>query len=217
MRDKAIGRVAIFAVVGLLGFWVSATGIASAAPTTGQASSTATQKPISIHPSSQRQVRSIRHGTRHAVRLKKQKTQVASKGASKVASQASPADKTDLPADTNKPSGKSQANVFTMPASVANANAQLIEAAPDTAQNQKVAPDQQSNTTDEQATPYMVAADQINDIDLAATGLPAPKLMAVSVENRDDTDIAQTSLIGRIFIAIGGLLTIGSAVRMFMV
>jgi hypothetical protein len=216
MRDKAVGRIAILSVLGLCLFWISGSSTASAATTASQGTSAGTQKPITIHPTARRQVRSIRRGTRHAARSTKQKTQVASQAAPQ-ASDKQASDKTDVAADKEKQSGKPQGNVFTMPASVANANAQFIETAPDTAQNQQAAPDQQSAAPNEQAAPYMVAADQINDIDLAATGLPAPKLMTVTMENRDDTDLTQTSVIGRIFIAIGGLLTIGSAVRMFIV
>lgn len=102
----------------------------------------------------------------------------------------------------------------TIPASLANANAQLLDSDAQAAGITLAQATEES--VDGEAARYVVAADQMNDIDRAASGLPPPRPMSVTVEPRDDTDLAQTSLIGRIFIAIGGLLTIGSAVRMFI-
>lgn len=69
-----------------------------------------------------------------------------------------------------------------------------------------------------------VAATELNDIDRAAsTNDPAPKVTAqrigydqrqVTASNTDTWD--QTSLIGKIFVAFGGLLTLASAARLFI-
>jgi hypothetical protein len=73
------------------------------------------------------------------------------------------------------------------------------------------------------ANTEMVAADQLNEVDrsLGDDKAPAPTLsMAVAqapygTSNIDST-WSQTSLIGKIFVAFGGLLTVASAARMFM-
>ena len=81
----------------------------------------------------------------------------------------------------------------------------------------------------------MVAADQLNDVDRAlheASTPPAPPLalaigpdlrgaaapvMASSSRNSSESSTwDQTSLIGKIFIGFGALLTMASAARMFM-
>jgi hypothetical protein len=82
----------------------------------------------------------------------------------------------------------------------------------------------------------LVAADELNDVDralsengnddkdkapaatlaLAAAQAPAPAQTQAAVVSTDDSAWSQTSLIGKIFIAFGGLLTLASAARMFM-
>ena len=71
----------------------------------------------------------------------------------------------------------------------------------------------------------MVAPDQVNDVDrtMSQDSAPAPTLsMAVapmpssaSMSNVDST-WGRTSLIGKVFVAVGGLLTLASAARMFI-
>jgi hypothetical protein len=69
----------------------------------------------------------------------------------------------------------------------------------------------------------MVAADQVNEADrsVSSDNAQAPTLsMAVAQApygtNNIDSTWSQTSLIGKIFVAFGGLLTVASAARMFM-
>jgi hypothetical protein len=83
----------------------------------------------------------------------------------------------------------------------------------------------------------LVAADELNDVDralsengnddkdkapsatlaMAAAQAQAPaQIQAAAVVSPDDSTWSQTSLIGKIFIAFGGLLTLASAARMFM-
>jgi hypothetical protein len=124
-----------------------------------------------------------------------------------------------------------------IPQSVANANAQLPSGdtptrdaaqamsarAYDLLQN---APD---NSADARPAPgtQVVSADQLNDVDralqsasaaptqtTAAAEPPAPPVVANSSGESSTWD--QTSLIGRIFIGFGALLTMASAARMFM-
>jgi hypothetical protein len=126
-----------------------------------------------------------------------------------------------------------------MPASVANANAQLVS--PGTpAGNAQAMTDRANNIlqaapADAQATAAapVVAADQLNDVDrtlqestpttapvtLASAEAPAATasqpVAAASAGNESST-WDQTSLIGKIFIGFGALLTMASAARMFM-
>jgi len=122
-------------------------------------------------------------------------------------------------------------NSLAIPASVANANAQLTSA--DTPAGNARAMSARANdilqTAEAQpaAGSQVVAADQLNDVDralhegqppaakmaLASAEAPAALVMASSQES---STWDQTSLIGKIFIAFGALLTMASAARMFM-
>lgn len=87
----------------------------------------------------------------------------------------------------------------------------------------------------EQATPpaadsagasEIVAPDQLNELDRAAEDKPAltlakatidtPPATAAAATAENNTPWEQTSVIGKIFIALGGVLTLASAARMFM-
>jgi hypothetical protein len=120
---------------------------------------------------------------------------------------------------------------------VANANAQLASAdtpagkakAMSARANEilQTAPD---NAADAQpaAETQVVSADQLNDVDraLRETTRPAPTLAMAAAEAPAATVMAagsnessiwdQTSLIGKIFIGFGALLTMASAARMFI-
>jgi hypothetical protein len=132
-----------------------------------------------------------------------------------------------------------------LPPTVANANAQLASAdgAADSAtalssQARDRLQLMAANQPEAQAEPpaqntELVAADQLNEVDRAlgengdekdkapsatlamAVAQAAPQTQAAAVSN-DDSAWSQTSLIGKIFIAFGGLLTLASAARMFM-
>ena len=77
----------------------------------------------------------------------------------------------------------------------------------------------------------VVSSDEVNDVDraMAAPAEPAPTLALASVNasepvttvqaasaSDDNSSWAQASLIGKIFIGFGGLLTLASAVRMLI-
>jgi hypothetical protein len=69
----------------------------------------------------------------------------------------------------------------------------------------------------------MVSADEFTDLDRAAwEANQMPKLMKLTASDShaelrdDDSKWAQTSTIGKMFVAFGALLTLGSAIRMFM-
>lgn len=123
-----------------------------------------------------------------------------------------------------------------IPASVADANAQLTSADTPTGNAARsisargddipqAAPDRPADVQPA-ADAQVVSADQFNDVDralreapptatlaMASTGTPAAPVMA----NRNETTAwDQSSLIGKIFIGFGALLTMASAARMFM-
>jgi hypothetical protein len=126
----------------------------------------------------------------------------------------------------------------TIPASVANANAQF--ATPDTPADDAKAMAARANTivqstvdvpadTQPATDAQVVTPDQLNDVDrsLRDRAPPAGTLAVASAEppaatavvpaaNTDPSAWDQTSLIGKIFIGFGALLTMASAARMFM-
>jgi hypothetical protein len=121
-----------------------------------------------------------------------------------------------------------------MPDSVANANAELpADTSSETPQTVSARADNLFNAiggtpaatvaTPAAAAADVVAEDQLNELDRAATDdkpvltLASATLDApVVVSNDDSTALDKTSLIGKIFIACGGLLTLASAARMFI-
>jgi hypothetical protein len=127
-------------------------------------------------------------------------------------------------------------NVPAIPASVANANAQLTSAyAADSASAMTA----MANTmllaaADKPASPdaqgaadaALVSSDQLNDVDRALQQTPSTQTIAmasaepaaavVMASGNESSTSDQTSLIGKIFIAFGALLTMASAARMFM-
>jgi hypothetical protein len=155
------------------------------------------------------------------------------------AAQKSTADKKAMEADAAASSGDRSTAI---PPLVANANAQL--ASPDTPTGSAKAMSARANNilaaaadsppdTQPAADAQVVAADQLNDLDRAlqeskpvlqenkppaatlamvTANAPAP----VMARSDDNSTWDQTSLIGKIFIAFGALLTMASAARMFM-
>jgi hypothetical protein len=125
-----------------------------------------------------------------------------------------------------------------IPPAVANANAQLqagdtpadnaLKIAAAQADNALKTAKQNDQAQNDQAkapaaNTELVSADQLNEVDrsLSDDKAPAPTLsMAVAqapaVARNSDSSWDQASLIGKIFIAFGGLLTFASAARMFM-
>jgi hypothetical protein len=123
----------------------------------------------------------------------------------------------------------------TLPLSVANANAQL--AAADTPENSARAMTTRANDITQAAADAqpataspLVAPDQLNDVDralreetppqqttLAMASAEPPAAPTARVPASDESSTwDQTTLIGKIFIGFGALLTLASAARMFM-
>ena len=126
-----------------------------------------------------------------------------------------------------------------IPPSVANANAQLASAdAPaGSAKAMSAAaptrfcwPPPTSRPTPAGRDTQVVAADQLNDVDRALQREPADcaghglgrrrqarrRRRAATASSNESSTWDQTSLIGKIFIGFGALLTMASAARMFM-
>jgi hypothetical protein len=174
----------------------------------------------------------IRHASRHWRSYAHHKSgQVALKS-----SPAKKPDATDSAANGDIPTA--------IPPLVANANAQLATAdAPDsnakamTARANEMLQGAQDNIpraaaekpADAQpaAETQVLPPDQLNDVDrtLPASAASAPAQATASADSPDEPVVAssddsssvdRTSLIGKIFMACGGVLTLASAVRMFM-
>jgi hypothetical protein len=215
MTIKASGRSALILATGLLvGF--AGPSLASPGNAAAVAKAETVGAPVSL----------TKHASRH---LKK----YAHRSSGKVAPKASDDNKADA-ADDGDPSSA-------IPPSVANANAQLssadtpsgnaakamtarandiLQTAPGSAADAPSAADSQ-----------IVSADQLNDVDralhetrpssatlaMASADAPAtPAAPAMAASSNDPSAWDQTSLIGKIFIGFGALLTMASAARMFM-
>ena len=119
---------------------------------------------------------------------------------------------------------------------LANANAQLVDAdaakatAPASPTEKpaaaEAAPPSRPAAEKQDAQPgavELVSAEEFNELDRAAWDAnQLPKLMQLKASDAhaelrdDDSRWAQTSTIGKIFVAFGAMLTLGSAIRMFM-
>jgi hypothetical protein len=165
----------------------------------------------------------------HAARKTEHKAKVAKAKPAEPAEDAAPAAVAD------------DAGKATLPASIADANAQAPNNEPATDPFAQVRPapanplqadtllksvgaeSRQDAVTPEPGA-QVVAPDELNEIDRAASeSRPALTLAsatldppAAAVTSADDTTWDKTSLIGKVFIAFGGLLTMASAARMFM-
>jgi hypothetical protein len=125
------------------------------------------------------------------------------------------------------------ARLSAIPAAVANANAAL-PAIDTPAGNAQAMTARANDNLQADAPPatdtQVVAADQLNDVDralresnppaapvaLASAEAPATPAAPVMANSNESSTWDQTSLIGKIFIGFGALLTMASAARMFM-
>jgi len=143
----------------------------------------------------------------------------------------------DQPAATDDGDAASAIPSSGIPPSVANANAQLTAADTPTGSAKAIsgaisgrpndvaqsASDNTDNTRPANTTP-VVSADQLNDVDRAlheseppaATATTDPAAAPVAATGNEASSWDQASLIGKIFIGFGALLTMASAARMFM-
>ncbi len=221
MIIKASGRSALILATGL---FVCLAGPSQAAPggdTATTRAESATGTPIKLNKYAK----------------PRQSKKIAQRKSVKVALKSSAARKATFAADD---AGKDSTAI---PPSIANANAQLASA--EVPVDSARAMSAKANTVllaaadkpvDAQpaAEGEVVASDQLNDLDralqqakpdgkpaaptmtLASAEAPAAPAAPVMAASKDDSAWDQTSLIGKIFIAFGALLTMASAARMFM-
>jgi hypothetical protein len=219
MIIKASGRSALILATGL---FVCFAGPSQAAPGDDTATATSNSEKAAGAPIALSKYAKPRHSKKDAQR-----------NSSKAALKSSAAKKATFVAD------ETDNGSIKIPPSIANANAQLTaaEVAPDSA----TAMSANANTmllaaadkpADSQpaAETEVVAPDQLNDLDralqqakpaaptmaLASAEAPAAPAAPAVAASKEDSAWDQTSLIGKIFIAFGALLTMASAARMFM-
>jgi hypothetical protein len=227
MMIRASGRSALIIATGLFVCFAGPSPVAAAGAETAAATSNPDDATAGI---------STKQSSRPAKRSAHPKS-------GKAASKSSEIKKTDDSDVADAAGGRPSA----IPASVANANAQLASDTPADKANAMsakantllTAPDKPADSqpaTDNQ----LVASDQLNDVDRALQqnpGQPATQPQTQSAAQTQTVAVApvkaataapvlanssdsstwdQTSLIGKIFIAFGALLTVASAARMFM-
>ena len=163
----------------------------------------------------------------------------AARQSSKVVVVKSDTDKTDTTEDADKGNNSSSTSPA-IPSWVANANARLASANTPTGDVKTMAaraneilqnaPDKSADVQPA-AESEVVSADQLNDVDralhegtppapmflMAAAEAPAaPAAPVTAASSSESSAWEQTSLIGKIFIGFGALLTMASAARMFI-
>lgn len=229
MKHLANGRLVMIVAAGTLAFCASTAhaGLFSFGTDAAQTEAAAPPpEPEAKEPVRRtRQVRHRRHRTERSARSRKDEAKSTERTADRNANKQDP-----------KPAGAP-----TMPPSVADANAQMLPAtAADLAAAMATTPSPAAaapaaseaaplpESAAEAAAPGtapqtdIVASDELNDLDKAAAERPVQKVLrplssSVQSASAQDEDVwGRTSLIGKIFIAFGGMLTLASAARMFI-
>ena len=224
MTVRANGRSALILATGLLVCYAAGPSRAAPAGADNEAASSrpenAVGAPVALSQYTKRASSHVKHRT-----------------SSKVAEKPSPGKNS---ADAAADDGDNSSAASAIPPSVANANAlapadsatgnaakamsvranEIVQNAPDNPANAEAA-----------AQTQVVAADELNDVDralhettppaptqaMAAADAPAAPVAPVMAASNDESSTwDQTSLIGKIFIGFGALLTVASAARMFM-
>jgi hypothetical protein len=213
MNIKASGRSALIVVTGL--FVCLAGPSYATANADSAASGSKSENAAPVAPK-----KYARHGVRHWKAYAHHKS-------GKLALKSSAAGKADDVDDEDLP---------TISPSVANANAQLAAAETPAGNNARAMTERANDilqtapaNTPAASDSQVVASDQLNDIDRAlhqskpmtmasaeAPAAPAPQAAAPTANSSQSSTWDQTSLMGKIFIAFGALLTMASAARMFM-
>lgn len=226
MNIRTSGRAALVIAAGLL---VCASGAlhATESDTPSQASEPAATVGSATDTSTEPAKATKHHVAKKSAAKSRKSDRLTSKGAKKAAEEESTKAEDATPEKGD------------MPASVANANAHWPSEAPATntynmtsqaggVLSQIGGQPEQPATASPDAGPgnlQVVAADQLNDLDRAITDdKPALTLAKATIDtpapevtvSQDSTTWDKTSLVGKIFIAFGGLLTMASAARMFI-
>ncbi len=215
MMVKASGRSALIIATGLFVCFAGPSPVVAASSDSAAATS---KSESATSGKSARQ--SVRHWKRYARK--------SGKAASKPADSKKSAEK-----DVADASGDTAPRI---PATVANANAQLTSTdAADSASAMTAKANTMLLAAADKPVPAeaqgvsdaaVVSSDQLNDVDRALQQTPSTQTVAMASAKPAATPVMasgseastwdQTSLIGKIFIAFGALLTMASAARMFM-
>ena len=201
-----------------------------AAPPSAMAAGTDADSAVTSKSESATSEKPAKHGSRH---LKKRD---AHRKSTREASKPDENKKTD-----EKPVVDASGTPPAMPGWLA-ANAQMTaaDAPPDSAKGMSAAMSEKANTVLQAATDTpadaeapaadatVVAPDQLNDVDRALQDAPSTQQTVAMASakpaadgtaqaaNSESSTLDKTSLVGKIFIAFGALLTMASAARMFM-
>jgi hypothetical protein len=220
--NRANGRSAIVIVAGLLAFYATPSKACEGANcgriVLAQNDETQTETAPATQPSA---TKLAKHKSRHAQASSRRRTAELD---SKTTAAKKKAAQTDEPSDAHQ--DNQDAGKLNVSPAVANANARMSPPT-DTGDgvDTAVSASQQASatTSDQTSDTQIVSSDELNDLDRAAVEeKPVPKILRpVSItyqvaSNARDDAWSQTSLIGKIFIAFGGFLTLASAARMFM-
>ena len=236
MNIKASGRAALIIAAG---FWLCVSNPVLAAEDADEGATAASTETAPGAPVALSKFRKSRHWKHAASRRKPVKVaarvlaEAPKTSQSRISAKKQPAG--PVPGDDDAPPA--------LPSSIANAHAQLADA--DVSADSATALSSQArdrlrlmaaNQPEGAAAPApaadteLVAADQLNEVDRALSetstedtdkAQAAPLAMAVAqapaaAASSDDSSWGQASLIGKIFIAFGGLLTLASAARMLL-
>jgi hypothetical protein len=239
MMIRTSGRSALIVATGVFVCFACPT---QAAPrtddtTANSKSENAAGGPVALH-------KILKHGARHHKSYAHSKTdKVASKSAQDTKQDTRQDTKQATKQETKQDTKAAASDVVAdngsasaeLPLSVANANAQLpspgepggnARAMPAWANGQAASSDSPAGAKADNAT-QLVAADQLNDVDRtlregnapAATPAVAPAnqpAAPVLANGEESSTWERTSLIGKIFIGFGAVLTMASAARMFI-
>ena len=218
MTIKASGRSALIVVTGFFVCLAGPSYATASADNAATSSKSENAAPVAAK-------KYARHGVRHWKAYAHRKSGKLALKSSAAGKTADDDDDKDLP---------------TISPSVANANAQLAAADTPAGNNARAMTERANDilqtapaNTPPAADSQVVASDQLNDIDRAlheskpmtmasaeVPAAPAPQAAAPTANGSQSSSQSstwdQTSLIGKIFIAFGALLTMASAARMFM-
>ncbi len=223
---KASGRAALIVLAGLFLLFGAAVQAAPSSSASSKPDSASNQQADAAKPSKQR-----RHASHHRASSKTAQKSDDKADKKDAAPQADEA-KAGIQAGNDAPASSQ------MPPEVANAHAQFAAADTPTAAAASAltgrANDNVQAAADNTGTPgaetQVVPPDQLNDLDRAALQQdtpPAQKAVVAATDaqprpapvmasSQPSTAWDQSSLIGKIFIGVGTLLTLASAARMFM-
>jgi hypothetical protein len=229
MTVKASARSALIFAAGLF--------VSIAAPPSVMAAGTDADSAVAAKPESATSGKSARQASRS---LKKR---YAHRKHTRAASKSTESDKADEKdeKDEKQVADSGGSTPPAMPGWLANANAQMTaaDAPPDSAKGMSAAMSEKANTVLQEAVDKpvdadataadatVVAPDQLNDVDRALQEAPSTQTVAMAsakpasenpaqAANSESSTLDKTSLIGKVFIAFGALLTMASAARMFM-